>query len=104
MTRECDIALNVLGAKEVKEYLGIDKRRRRYFCPECFANRSRQEEKGGAPDVEGVAQVDPKNRTLLRCVVCSVVSTVERRRCMNGACKGDVIGNDECMTCGDRQT
>lgn len=104
LTWECDTAVSVLGAKETKEYLGIDKKRRRYYCPKCFANRSRQERKGGPPDFMGVAQLDPKDRTILRCAVCSETSMVERQRCPHD-CKGDVIGGSEsndrhCLTCG----
>lgn len=101
MTREFGLVLGVMGEAAARKHLGIDKKRRRYYCPACIDSRTRQERKGGAYEsIEGLAQLDKNDRHLLHCIVCETDSRVEREKCPDSSrCKGDVISGELCMTC-----
>lgn len=106
--RELRLVIETLGAKEVRVYMGINKRARLYYCPKCLANCLRVERKSGYYQ-DGVAQLETNNRTLLVCRACDSKVVVERKRCTVHECKGDVIYADDreeeprCMTCANYQ-
>ena len=103
LTKELDLALRVMGNSPALRHFGIDKKRRRYFCPECLANQTDYERKTCAyqNEVEGWAHLDRNERTLLKCPICATKSKVEREKCLEWrrGCKGDVMFGDWCMTC-----
>lgn len=100
LTRELNLALHVMGEAAARKYLGINKRRRRYFCPACLSGCTRTEDQMAAYEyIEGLAQLNVKDPNLLNCIVCEEESRVEREKCPDPKCKGNVIGGDWCMIC-----
>ncbi|HBQ18690.1 MAG TPA: hypothetical protein DEF51_48700 [Myxococcales bacterium] len=88
-----------LGAKELKLYVGIDKKRRLYSCPRCLEECERDMQE----HFEGVAQLTPggPGARFLHCVACGEQSEVARQRCSSEGCKGNVRdpSGEVCLTC-----
>jgi hypothetical protein len=58
LTREFYLALHVMGEAAARKHLGINKKRRRYFCPTCLGCSTREEEKMAVYEhIEGLARI-----------------------------------------------
>jgi hypothetical protein len=94
-------AIHYMTPAQAASFLGFDKRRRAYICPACLdaADRDYQEE------WPHLAQLASKKagETRLECVVCQTNSSVERTTCVYSTCRGNVIHDGECLSCGGRQ-
>ncbi len=94
---EISLVIDLLPPARVKMFFGIDKKQKRYFCPECLANANND------VDFEyKLAVLKPKSPTSvnLYCPVCNATHMVIRSDCEN--CSGNVQSNDgRCLTCGN---
>lgn len=94
---QVDFAVRHLTPAESMRFLGFDKKRRSYVCPNCLnqANRDWQE------TWPKLAQFQTKvlGDCLLHCVVCDTSVKVERLVCANVECDADVLFEGVCMTC-----
>lgn len=102
LNSELRTAVEMLGAKDSLLYLGIDKKRRMYYCPACINDCSRSEYDSGIVQ-KGVAQLDKSDRNKLHCAACGESRPVERISCDMEDCKGNVQFRQEeelkCLTC-----
>jgi hypothetical protein len=103
MNRELEIAIESLSPSFVKQYLGFDKKQRRYLCYPCTVERP----KWGEDDDMRLAQLRPNtsDSTTLYCIACNRTFEVRRVDCTNSDCKGNVIETEDntCCTCGEDQ-
>jgi hypothetical protein len=96
--RQIESAIAHLTPAEAKSLLGFDTKKRSYICPECYfhANRDWQDEWPHLAQFTTKA----KGATSLRCIVCDTTTEVERIKCKQKNCKGDVQSHDMCLSCG----
>jgi hypothetical protein len=87
--------LDLLKPAEAKRYLGFDKKARAYICPTCARECS------GAGLLPFTAQLRPNtpDSKTIYCFVCDTVITVQRMRCREADCKGNVLEEDVCLIC-----
>lgn len=94
---EISLVLKLLNPSKVKEYFGIDKKQRKYFCPKCISEANKD------VDFEyKLAVLKPKGPTSnkLYCPVCNITYLVFREPCANKDCPGNVISEEgDCLTC-----
>lgn len=94
---ELDLVLDLLTPSQVLAYFGIDKKQRRYICPECYSNANTD------TDFEHkLAVLRPKgpSTTDLYCFVCNATYDVLRADCTTDECLGNVISDEGlCLTC-----
>lgn len=101
--RELSVVMDILSPAAVKEFFQIDKKQRRYICPQCLDQAN--------TDVDfeyKLAVLRPKGAksTLLYCPICDTDFTVIRKNCSIGDCPGNVLSEDDddtfrCLTCGN---
>jgi hypothetical protein len=95
LVSEAVTLLGLLKPAEAKRYLGFDKRARAYICPRCARECS---DAGLLPRTAQLRPNAPDAKTVY-CFVCETGLTVERIRCKEAGCKGDVLEEDVCLTC-----
>lgn len=101
LIRECMFLLELLRPEQVREYLGFDKRQRRYVCSFCHA------EDVFHSDGPNSAVLTPNlpSASTVHCFICDETQNVARIPCPNPDCPGNVIGIDSitgertCLTC-----
>ncbi|MDH4318297.1 MAG: hypothetical protein OEV64_07890 [Desulfobulbaceae bacterium] len=94
---EISLVINLLNPSKVKEYFGVDKKQRRYICPECI---SRANTDGGFEFKLAVLKPNKPTSKRLYCPVCNRTHTVTRENCEIAACKGNVISEEwGCLSC-----
>ena len=98
--REMALIVDLLKPTKVKAYMGIDKKQRRYFCPNCYSEANHD-----AGDFEyKLAVLSPKGKDSKRvyCPICNVKYNVAREDCKQESCPGNVISTEYkiCLTCG----
>jgi hypothetical protein len=102
LVKEVLRVIDSLGPAECFELLGFDKRKRRYLCPSCEMELHALEDMGAY-----LCQFpgDEPGQTSLKCYLCEECFEVERTRCSDKNCEGDVIWVEDelCLTCGDSQ-
>jgi hypothetical protein len=94
---QIDIALKHLKPSDADRFFGFDTKRRSYTCPHCYFESNRDWQ-----DVwPRFAQFPTKEpgATSLSCFLCGKPSEVERIKCQNGDCPGDVLFEGMCLTC-----
>ncbi|MBN3817094.1 hypothetical protein G3N57_10960 [Paraburkholderia sp. Se-20369] len=99
---EAEIVMRLLEPSQVKAYLGIDKKQRKYLCPACLNDANTDAE----PFERRLAVLVPKARgsTNLYCPVCNHTHAVIREDCAEVDCKGNVMsGDNRCLTCSNWQ-
>jgi hypothetical protein len=103
LVHEFEMLLGILGAKDLRENYGFDKKARRYICLHCTAEQRSME--GTATPL---AQLRPNtpDATTLYCCTCADEYPVVRRRCPNPGCRSDVFSTGEddtggCLVCLD---
>lgn len=94
---QIDLAVRTLKPAEVKRFLGYDKKRRGYVCPECWHNANRDWQE----DWPALAQLHSKSpsETRLHCILCNETVKVVRADCDEANCKGNVVHDGTCLTC-----
>lgn len=98
VSHEVGILLDTLSRSQVKSYFDIDKRARRYRCPNCFDNACRDVD---FEDKLAVLELSAATPDRLRCPACNQTSEVIRKKCTCAGCKGNVISQEhQCLTCG----
>ena len=95
--RELEIVLSFLKPQKVKEFFGIEKKQRRYFCPGCLSEANR--DVGFEHRLAVLIPKSPK-ATSLYCFVCDETFSVTRQCCEESGCEGNVL-HDEwgCLSC-----
>lgn len=94
---ELDLVLKLLAPAQVEAYFGIDKKQRRYVCPECYSNANTD---SGFEHKLAVLQPKGASTTTLYCIVCNKTCAVSRKDCTSDDCPGNVISDDGlCLTC-----
>ncbi len=97
--REIYLVIDLLRPTQVKNYFGIDKKQRRYFCPNCY-----DEADHNADNFHKLAILSPKGKdsTYVYCPVCNSKFAVSRENCEQDSCLGNVISTEHgmCLTCG----
>lgn len=95
---EIQIAINYLEPRDAKKFFRFDKGRRAYMCPHCY----REAGSDWFVDWPRLAQFQGRQAgaTKLHCVVCQTESQVERVKCPEDGCPGDVMCDGLCLTCG----
>lgn len=95
---EASIAVRLLSPAAVSAYLGIDKKRRLYICPECLNDANTDQ---GFEHKLAVLQPNQPDSTTLYCPVCDQTHPVVREACTDEDCKGNVITEKygRCLTC-----
>jgi hypothetical protein len=91
---EAETVIKLLGASSLKHFFGFDKKARRYYCPDCACYVE--------VDRYRTAHLQPNNpdSTKLFCIVCDDVRDVVRKKCIQGACKSNVLSTEGvCLTC-----
>lgn len=94
--QEITLVIELLKPSKVKDYFGIDKKQRRYMCPECLYQANTD-----AGFEYKLAVLKPKGptSTKLYCPVCNRTHTVVREDCGIGDCPGNVLSEGMCLTC-----
>lgn len=95
--QQIDIAIRYLKPRENRQFFGYESKRRSYLCPACYslANTDLQDI---WPKLAQFSCKLPSERKL-HCVVCDQTVEVERVRCREPDCKGDVMYEGTCLTC-----
>lgn len=94
---ETELVIKLLSPSKVKKYFGIDKKQRRYLCPECRWKANRD---AGFDHKLGVLKPKGPTATQLYCPVCDSTHTVIREDCDDPECPGNVLSEEgECLTC-----
>ncbi len=93
---EMSVVLDLLNPSEVKLYFNIDKKQRRYTCPVCYYEASRD---AGFEYQLAVLRPNSSKSTKLYCPICDLLHKVVRRKC-DSNCPGNVLdGDGTCLTC-----
>jgi hypothetical protein len=87
-----------LAPAELRTYLGLNVRQRRYICYDCVMHCNEVHRQLACP--YAVLRPNNKTSTTLYCLVCDKTAEVERRPCTDESCGGDVIhGDNVCLSC-----
>lgn len=99
---EVELALRHLNTSDARRFLDFDPRQRAYLCPVCYqhANHDAQDE---WPALAQLERATPGSTTLT-CIVCESVTAVDRIACLYPSCEGDVLADDQCLTCTQLQS
>jgi hypothetical protein len=101
IVRELKQIIDILKPAQVKRFIGLDKRQRRYRCPDCDGSCS------GYDVTADCAQLFPKSptATILHCYACNRDTKVVRKRCNARSCQSNVIAEEyeTCCLCGEGQ-
>lgn len=98
--KEMYFVIDLMSPSQVKKYFKIDKKQRRYFCPECMNSADSHKDF----DYK-LAVLKPKGSESeqLYCPICDAIYDVHRCDCKK-ECQGNVIAlDDTCLTCGQEQ-
>ncbi len=93
LLQDFDFMLRLLKPAEAQRHLGLSKRQRRYYCPECRLGKF-------APDIKlAVLTPNKADACQVSCLACGNMFQVTRRGCCS--CAGNVIDEDRCcLSCG----
>lgn len=100
LSREMLAVLDLLGASDAKQFLGFNKKQRKYICPYCVSEY-RSIHSDGRPLTAQLLPNTPTS-TSAYCFVCRKTIDVVRKGCNCPSCKGNVIHahpDFECLTC-----
>ncbi|MCG7899015.1 MAG: hypothetical protein JAY85_11215 [Candidatus Thiodiazotropha weberae] len=94
--------ISYLGKSKTGEMLGVNLKQRNYYCPSCNYWLNHEVDVGDSNFA--VLTPNTPTSTSLYCIVCDTVYDVERVKCKEPDCKGNVIGGDGyCLTCFSEQ-
>jgi hypothetical protein len=91
--------VELLTRAELIEIFDFDKKRRCYICPDCRVSADFEE----INYKMAVLEPNTPASTQLYCFVCNKHFPVERKNCTLDKCKGNVIEDYVCLTCGGDQ-
>lgn len=96
--RELEVVIELLSPAAVKEFFHIDKKQRRYFCPECL---DKANTKVGFDYKLAILRPKGAKSTKLYCPICDSEYQVIRKDCQE-ECPGNVlsVADNVCLTCG----
>lgn len=94
---QIDVATHCLTPAENKRFFGYDSDRRSYLCPNCYLQADRDYQESW-PKLAQFPSRSPGQRAL-HCVVCDETIEIERVKCTDPDCQGDVIYDGKCLTC-----
>ncbi|HVJ53471.1 MAG TPA: hypothetical protein VM689_13470 [Aliidongia sp.] len=106
--QEFEIVFHYLSSKALREYFGLDRRRRTYMCTHCM--------KECDSDIwndlhQHFAQFDGKDpsSSAVKCALCARSIKIFRGQCMDKECKSSVLCDDVeygriCLICGIGQS
>ncbi|WDQ16446.1 hypothetical protein [Rhodopirellula sp. P2] len=97
--REFGILMEVLEPAQLHRFLGLNKRRRYYRCPSCQGECA----DWGLRTLSAFFPTKEPGQRELYCFVCEETFDVERSKCLDEECQGDVLYEDDCLTCGETQ-
>jgi len=83
---------------EFKKLIGFEKTRRRYLCPACVYNSHIRNTTIDLSECKSAFLIS--NAGVVKCVMCEQEHQITRETCGIEGCKGDVISNCMCLTCG----
>lgn len=97
--REASIVKKLLHPRQVKTYLGVDKKQRAYFCPVCLEDANTDAE---VLQVLAVLRPNDPAATEVYCPVCDELHAVERMEHRRSGCDGSVVSTEtgQCLVCG----
>lgn len=100
VAKEFLTVFNFLKPAETTRFFKIDRRQRRYFCPEC---KYESEKYDSIEPKYAVLRPNKSDSEYLFCFVCDSLHPVERKDCSQDECPGNVISveYDVCCTCGE---
>jgi hypothetical protein len=104
VVEEFSLIFSLLKPAQVKHFFGIDKKQRKYFCPEC---RYQCIEYIQVEPKYAVLRPNSATSTDLYCFVCETNHPLIRQSCIYTTCPGNVISDDGhyiCCTCGLEQS
>ena len=102
VTTYIEFFVSYLGNKRTGEMLGHNLKQRNYFCPECHYWLNHEWDVTDSKYAI-LSPNTPSSETLF-CVVCSASHNVERKKCQEDDCKGNVICMEgRCLTCFSEQ-
>ncbi len=88
--------LDSLRPADVRKYLGISKKQRRYLCPSCRLGDLPAE----ARIKVAVLQPNRASSTTLFCIACGDLHSIRRKQCAD--CPGNVVDDDGCcLSCAE---
>jgi len=98
ITYYVELLVSYIGKKKTGDVLGVNLKQRNYYCPYCQYNLNKDWDDSDSNYAILVPNKSDSNT--LYCVVCDETHEVDRVKCVNKPCKGNVIGGDEyCLTC-----
>lgn len=99
VSHELSLVFKLLKPAKIKEYFGIDRNQRSYFCPKCYSDSTSESNlcKLAMLTLKGL------DSTTIYCPVCNSNYEVIREACGSSDCPGNVISQEYfiCLTCGD---
>jgi hypothetical protein len=102
LAQEAATIIALFQPSDVFRLLGFNKKQRRYLCYDCHRACG---EFSKALDCDfAVLRPNKSGSTTLYCFVCDAETEIQRVKCKDSDCKGDVIHDDHvCLTCGANQ-
>lgn len=101
LAKEFKLVTDILGAKSLLRHFGINKKQRKYACPNCSFSEP------DAPFECFTAQLSPNtpDSESIYCFVCENFTQVKRIDCKYDNCKGNVYDSnlDICLSCMQNQ-
>lgn len=99
LIREIEHAIITLPPALASRYFGINKKQRRYLCPDCYCTCV-DYCPNGMPLTTLLTPNTPAS-TSVHCIICEKDFEIERRPCSNPDCKGHILHKNDgtCLTC-----
>ena len=97
--RELEVVMELLPPAAVSEFFQIEKKQRRYLCPQCLDEANTDT---GFDYKLAVLRPKGAKSTKLYCPICDSEYQVRREGCKEEGCPGNVLRDDDgtCLTCG----
>ena len=101
--KEISKVVELLQPAILSQYLGIRKNMRFYHCPTCYAYVAASQQTSSLYKLAQLTNRSPECNTI-HCIVCNSDCEIERKKCDNPDCPGNVIaithwGSHLCLTC-----
>lgn len=98
LIQEFDLAIKSLNPSLAMKYFGINKKQRRYLCPDCYA--SNEDFLPRALPTAILVPNSPSSKNI-HCYLCDKDFDIERVPCSSNGCRGNVIyrADRSCLTC-----
>lgn len=101
LSREMSHIIEILNSSTIKRFFHFNPKQRRYQCPDCYGDFSDYIKNSK------FAQLRPNepSSTKVYCIICNEERDVLRKKCIDPACKSNVIDAEEniCLICRTEQ-